>query len=137
MITKQNILTSVSEFNEFEPRLKSVKNIDKDRLRIRWKTTLGDFAYMSYLCLFIYLWLKTGFMERRRKSWKTKYNFKWNKPNLSHGLNLSRGSNSLKELSLCHKFSFCKTYIFAALWCKPLIFQTYIIWSNIIHSLKY
>ena len=43
----------------------------------------------------------------------------------------------IKELSLYHKFSCCKTYIFAALWSKPLIFQTYIIWSNIIHSLKY
>jgi len=32
-----------------------------------------------------------------------------------------------KELSLGHKFSFCKTYIFATLWCKTLIFQTYII----------
>ena len=42
-----------------------------------------------------------------------------------------------KELSLCHKFSFCKTYIFATLWYEPLIFQTYIIWSNSIHSLKY
>ena len=29
------------------------------------------------------------------------------------------------------------SYIFATLWCKPLIFQTYIIRSNIIHSLKY
>ena len=27
--------------------------------------------------------------------------------------------------------------IFATWWCKPLIFQTYIIWNNIIHSLKY
>ena len=42
-----------------------------------------------------------------------------------------------KELNLFHKFSFCKTYIFATLWCKPLIFQTYIIWSNYLHSLKY
>ena len=54
-------------------------------------------------------------------------------------------------MSLCHKFSFCKTqigcqvldnlfgktYIFSTLWCKLLIFQTYIIWSNYsIHSLK-
>jgi len=31
-----------------------------------------------------------------------------------------------KELSLCHKLNFCKTY--AALWCKPLIFQIYIFW---------
>ena len=42
-----------------------------------------------------------------------------------------------KKLSLCPKFSFCKTYIFATLWCKSLIFQIYIIWSNSIHSLKY
>ena len=42
-----------------------------------------------------------------------------------------------KVMSLCHKFSFCKTYIFATLWCKLLIFQTYIIWSNSIHSSKY
>ena len=51
---------------------------------------------------------------------------------------ITRNKNKeTKELSLCHKFSFCKTYIFATLWFKPLIFQTYIIWSTSIHSLKY
>ena len=42
-----------------------------------------------------------------------------------------------KELSLCHKLNFCNPYIFATWWWKPLIFQTYIIWSNSIRSLKY
>ena len=30
-----------------------------------------------------------------------------------------------------------KSYIFAIWWCKPLIFQTIIIWSKMIDSLKY
>ena len=45
--------------------------------------------------------------------------------------------NSVKELSLCHKLRTSTTYIFAIRLCKPLIFQTMIIWSNTIHSLKY
>ena len=44
-------------------------------------------------------------------------------------INLTSKHVSGKELSLCHKFTFCKTYIFSTLWCKPLIFQTYIIYS--------
>ena len=43
----------------------------------------------------------------------------------------------IKELSLCLKLKFSYPYIFATWWCKPLIFQTYNIWSNIIQSLKY
>ena len=42
-----------------------------------------------------------------------------------------------KELYLCHRFKFINPYILATWWCKPLIFQTYIIWSSRIHSLKY
>ena len=42
-----------------------------------------------------------------------------------------------KELSLCHKLKFSNPYIFTTGWRRPLIFQTYIIWSNRIHSLKY
>ena len=42
-----------------------------------------------------------------------------------------------KELSLCPKIKLLNPYIFAAWWCKPLIFQTLIIWSNRIHILKY
>ena len=42
-----------------------------------------------------------------------------------------------KELSLCHKLKFSNPYIFAILKCISLIFQTQIISSNIIHSLKY
>ena len=42
-----------------------------------------------------------------------------------------------KEMSFCNKLKFSNSYIFANWWCKPLIFQTYIIWSNHIHSLKY
>ena len=42
-----------------------------------------------------------------------------------------------KKLRLCHKLKFSFPYIFATWWCKPLIFQTYIIWSNGINSLKY
>ena len=34
-------------------------------------------------------------IERRLKSWKIEYSFKWNQSNLSFVLNLSRGSNSL------------------------------------------
>ena len=44
--------------------------------------------------------------------------------------------NQTKELSPCHKFWFSNPYIFWTLGRKPLIFQTYIIWSNRSHSLK-
>ena len=43
---------------------------------------------------------KTGYNwapPRRLKSWKILYNFKWNQPYFSRGLNLSRGSNSLNS----------------------------------------
>ena len=42
-----------------------------------------------------------------------------------------------KELSFSHKFWFSNWYTFATWWCWPLIFQTIIIWSKIVHSLKY
>ena len=42
-----------------------------------------------------------------------------------------------KELSFRHKLKYSNSYIFATWWCKPLIFQTYNISSNIIYSLKY
>ena len=42
-----------------------------------------------------------------------------------------------KELSFCHKLEFSNPYIFATGWRKPLILQTYMIWSNRNHSLKY
>ena len=40
-------------------------------------------------------------------------------------------------MSLCHKFKFSNPHISATCWCKPLQFQTSIIWYNNIHSLKY
>ena len=43
----------------------------------------------------------------------------------------------LKEMSFCQKFWFSNPYIFAVWCCKPLMFQTIIIWSKRIHSLKY
>jgi len=42
-----------------------------------------------------------------------------------------------KELSFCHKLKSSDSNIFAILWCKPLIFQTKIILSISINSLKY
>jgi len=42
-----------------------------------------------------------------------------------------------KEMSFCNKLKLSNSYISATGWCKPLIFQTYIIWPNNIHSLKY
>jgi len=67
-----------SEFNEFEPRLKS---------------------------------LKTGLIEHRLKSWNCiEYDFKWNNLyliralNLSQGVNLNRGSNSLDSASVSFRF---------------------------------
>ena len=42
-----------------------------------------------------------------------------------------------KELSLCHKLWIYNPYFFGTQYRKSLIFQTYIIWSNRIHSLKY
>ena len=41
-----------------------------------------------------------------------------------------------KELILCHKLRFSNLYIFEIQCCKPLTFQTFIIWSNRSHSLK-
>ena len=42
-----------------------------------------------------------------------------------------------KELSLCHKYQFSNAYITKTRWRKSLIFQTLIIWSFRLHSLKY
>jgi len=42
-----------------------------------------------------------------------------------------------KELSLCHKLWIYTPYIFGFQFRKSLIFETYIIWSNRIHILKY
>ena len=42
-----------------------------------------------------------------------------------------------KELSLWNKIKFLNHKIIRTRCCKPLIFQTQIIWSNRIHSLKY
>ena len=50
---------------------------------------------------------------------------------------LLRAWMQLKELSFCHKLWFYNRHIFSTWWCKPLIFQTIIIWSKMIHSLKY
>ena len=38
-------------------------------------------------------------IERRLKSWKIEYNFKWSQPYLSRSLNLNRDSNSLNSAS--------------------------------------
>ena len=43
----------------------------------------------------------------------------------------------VKESSLFHKSQFSNTYISKTRWLKPLIFQTLIVWSIRIHSLKY
>ena len=42
-----------------------------------------------------------------------------------------------KGLSLWNKIKYSNLNIFRTRFCKPLIFQTQIIWSNRIHSLKY
>ena len=44
--------------------------------------------------------------------------------------------SSIKELSFCHKFNISNPFIFAIWWCKPLTFETKIIQSHRIHSLK-
>ena len=54
---------------------------------------------------------------------------------LSVGLNLE--TFDTKELSFCDNLKFPNFYISATSGCKPLIFQTYIIWPNRINSLKY
>ena len=43
----------------------------------------------------------------------------------------------IKELSIWNKIKYLNLNIFRTRCCKPLIFQTQIIWSNTIHSLKY
>ena len=50
-------------------------------------------------------------IERRLKSWKNKYKFKWNHHNLSRCLNLNRGSNSLNSPSDYFIF-FCSVKLF-------------------------
>ena len=52
-------------------------------------------------------------------------------------LNLTILKYVTNELILCHKLWFSYPYIFETKCCKPLILQTYIIWSNRTHSLKY
>ena len=42
----------------------------------------------------------------------------------------------IKEMSFYHKFKFSNPYILGTRWRKPLIFQTYIIWSIRINRLK-
>ena len=49
---------------------------------------------------------------------------------------LEAPENDLK-FSLGHKLKFSHPYIFATWWCKPLIFQTSIIWSTKIQTLKF
>ena len=46
-------------------------------------------------------------------------------------------TNFWKELNLCNKIKYLNPNIFRTRCCKPLIFQTLIIWSSRIHSLKY
>ena len=43
----------------------------------------------------------------------------------------------IKKLSLWDKIKYLNFNIFGTWCCKPLIFETQIIWSNRIHSLKY
>ena len=45
--------------------------------------------------------------------------------------------SATKELSLCQKLCFSTPYIFGFQCRTSLIFLTYIVWSNRIHSLKY
>ena len=52
----------------------------------------------------------------------------------SHAL---KQKSKRKELSFCRKLWFYNPYIFGSQCRKSSIFQTYIIWSNRIHSLKY
>ena len=109
-----------------------------------------NYFYVRYHELQCIKWIKIWLLfsiENSSKLFDQTFSFNW-KIDISPSRLLRAGkpvtANYLldrkrmsKELSLCHKFSFCKTYIFATLWCKLLIFQTYIIWSNSIHSLKY
>ena len=41
-----------------------------------------------------------------------------------------------KELSFCHKLKFSNPHTFEIWRCKPLIFHTYIIWTDRSHSLQ-
>ena len=54
--------------------------------------------------------------------------------NISVRFESNRCCKGIKFLS---QLKLSNTDIFTIRWCKPLIFQTYIIWSNIIHSFKY
>ena len=50
---------------------------------------------------------------------------------------MESSAEKTKELILCHKLWFYNPYIFETECRKPMIFQTFIIWSNRTHSLKY
>ena len=43
----------------------------------------------------------------------------------------------IKKLSLCHTHKLSNPYIFTTRWRRPFIFQTYIIYYNRTHCLKY
>ena len=67
--------------------------------------------------------------------WKVTWNCAYSPFNIC--IHQSNSSFYLWELSLCHTLKFFNPNIFAAYWCKPLIFQTFIICSNRIDCLKY
>ena len=132
------------------------KNLDiwSDSFLInRSKTCVFPFLCSVHFCRYFFLRLtsdnfKWSLAKRFMNLWRSTVKgrkqtecisfLKWTKTRLKRRpLHVSGCITLLQELSLCHKFSFCKTYIFAALWCKPLIFQTYIMWSISFHSLKY
>ena len=96
-----------------------------------WKL-LNKMRFWNFLKLSQVLYSSNMYM-----SWATKNDHLWVGEIKLNAKAFGQFKINAKKLSLCHKFNFCKTYIFAILWCKPLIFQTHIIWSNSIHSLKY
>ena len=67
----------------------------------------------TYLCEYNVLCPNLMILSRvsnPTKSWKIEYNFKWNQPNLSRGLNLNRDLNSLNSASV-HLYKYCSLFV--------------------------
>ena len=109
----QSLLCPEAEFKEFEPRLKfmpwlkygwfhlKLYSIFQDLNRRSIKTGFGRFRPRLKFIKFGH-WKHRNLQRNKfleQISGKIEYNFKWNQPYLSCGLNLSRGSNSLNSAS--------------------------------------
>ena len=84
-----------------------------------------------FLVLFSRVFQKNFHRSDFFKTYALKKNYLQTNPINFHSLKVT------KELSLWNEIKYLNLNIFRTRFCKPLIFQTQISWSNRIHSLKY